>query len=383
MSKKTIHFVYAFGPKKSSPNAIGNELTLRLLEDYQVIQYQWDSKEPIVPQPGDILLGHPHPDPNTCFRKSVRNRDFSRKIMMCPYCHGNPSYSAFQDSVIRDCDLYLAITGTYWFHSMGRSLYRDWIPKTRQLELAVNRKYFPKVKLRFNPSGERRFVYIGSKGFHKNTDYLAEIAGANPGLLFSWIGGDRSNEISGFNGFGYVDFQTNDGQELIAKHDFLITVGNSDPNPTTILEAMSWGLIPICTPQSGYYNVPGIINVPLDNVGEASRILWRVNLLQESRLLEMQAFNSQALDDLYNYDKFASQVVEAIESTESPRISSNPLRRALLLYYANTAYYPGSPLMELAARPGTSLRRIPSLYIAIRFLHRKIRALVDARIREK
>jgi hypothetical protein len=302
---------------------------------------------------------------------------------MCPYCHGNPSYSAFQDSVIRDCDLYLAITGAYWFHSMSRSLYRDWIPKTRQLELAVNRKYFPKVKLRFNPLGERRFVYIGSKGFHKNTDYLAEIACTNPGLSFSWIGGDRSSEISGFNGFGYVDFQTSSGQESIAKHDFLLTVGDSDPNPTTILEAMSWGLIPICTPQSGYYKMPGIINVPLDNVGEASKILEWVNMLQEDRLLEMQAINSQALDDLYNYDKFASQVVKAIESIESPRISSNPLRRALLLYYANTAYYPGSPLMELAARPGASLRRIPSLYIAIRFFHRKIRALLDARISEK
>jgi hypothetical protein len=380
MSKKTIHFVYAFGPNRSSPNAIGNELTLRLAEGYQVIQHQWDAREPIEPRPGDILLGHPHPDPKTCFRKSVHNRNFSRKIMLCPYSHGNPSFSAFQDSSIRNCDLYLAITGDYWFESMSSSLFRDWIPKTRQLELAVNRDHFPKVKFHFNPAGERKFVYIGSQGFHKNTGYLAEIAHANPGMSFSWIGGDGSSEISGFNGYGSVNFQSSSGQELIAKHDFLLTVGDSDPNPTTILEAMAWGLIPICTPQSGYFDVPGIINVPLGNVEEASRILRWANTLEEEKLVEMQAINSRALDDRYNYDTFSAQVVEAIESTESPRIRSNPFRRALLSYYANTAYYPGSPLMELAARPGAALRRIPSLYKAIRFVHRKIRAMLDAHI---
>jgi hypothetical protein len=156
-------------------------------------------------------------------------------------------------------------------------------------------------------------------------------------------------------------------------------VGNSDPNPATILEAMSWGLIPICTPQSGYHKMPGIINVSLNNVVEASKILWQANMLQEERLLELQAINFQALVDSYNYDRFASQVMDAIESIESPRIPSNPFRRALLSYYATTAYYTGSPLMELAARPGAPLRRFPALYFVIRFTHRKIRAFLNAR----
>lgn len=302
--------------------------------------------------------------------------------MICPFSHGIPSYSAFQDSVIRNCDLYLAITGAYWFQSMDRSLYRDWIPKTRHLDLAVNRAHFPNLKYRFNPAGQRRFVYIGSKGFHKNTGYLAEIASVNPGLSFSWIGGDPSSEISGFEGLGYVDFQTSDGCKLIAKHDFLLTVGDSDPNPTTILEAMSWGLIPICTPQSGYYQVPGIINVPLKNVAEASRILRWTNTLEEGKLLEMQSINFKALDDRYNYDRLAAQVIEAIESNESPRIASHSLRRAALLYFALTAYYPGSPLVELAARTDAPLRRYPLLYRTLRFMHRRVSTLLDAHYRE-
>ena len=382
MNKKTVHFVYAFGPSKSCPNAIGNELTLRLSERYRVIKHQWDTEETIDPQPGDILLGHPNPNPKTCFRKSVSKHGWARKIMMCPFSQGNLSYSAFQDSVIRNCDLYLAITGAYWFHLMDRSLYRDWIPKTRHLDLAVNRGDFPKLKYRFNPAGHRKFVYIGSKGFHKNTGYLAEIAGVNQGLSLSWIGGDQSSEISGFNGLGYVDFQTSDGRELVGKHDFLLTVGDSDPNPTTILEAMSWGLIPICTPQSGYYQTPGIVNVPLKNEAEASRILRWANTVEEEEIFEMQSKNFKALDDWYNYDRFAAQVISAIESTESPRIAYHPLRRAALLYFALTSYYSGSPLVELAARPDAPLRRFPLLYRTLRFLHRRVRTLLDDHHRE-
>jgi len=261
---------------------------------------------------------------------------------------------------------------------MSQSLFKDWIPKTRQIDSAVNRADFPPLKTSFGLPGQRRFVYIGSAGFHKNIGYLFEIAAANPNLGISWIGGTGQERSPGLRSYGNVALHEDSGRQLVAEYDFLLTVGNSDSNPTTIVEAMSWGLIPICTPQSGYHQVPGIINVPLKDVAEASRILRWANTLEEERLLEMQSINFNALHDWYNYDRWADQVIEAIESNESPRIVSHPLRRAWLLYYATTAYYPGSPLVELAARPDAPLRRYPLLYRALRFMHRRVRALLDA-----
>jgi hypothetical protein len=110
---------------------------------------------------------------------------------------------------------------------------------------------------------------------------------------------------------------------------------------------LAWGLIPICTPE-------------------------------EEKLLEMQSINFRNLDDWYNYDRLAAQAIDAIESNESPRIVSHPLRRAALLYYALTAYYSGAPLVELATKVKAPLRRYPLLYRALRFMHRRVCALLDA-----
>jgi len=378
MKKKTIHFVYAFGPNKSCPNAIGNELTIRLSENYLVVQHQWDSQDIITPQRGDILLGHPHHNPKTVFRISVRDRRWARKIMICPFSHGDYSFSAFQDSVIRDCDLYMAITGSYWFDSIDKSLYVDWMPKMRHLDLAVNKADFPWIKLQFNPPGKRKLIYIGHLGKYKNTRYLSEIAIANPEIDFFWAGPGDSSGIPGVFAYGYVDFQSESGRALIKNHDFLVTVGNSDSNPTTILEAMSWGIIPICTPQSGYLNNPGMINIPLNNVDEASKIIKWANEIHEGELIKMQLINSRMIDEHFNWDRFADDVMRELQSTEAPMIKSHPIRRLFLRYYASVSLDDDSTFLVRAIR---FLRSYRYLYMIIRALHRKIRSLVDSKVR--
>ena len=44
----------------------------------------------------------------------------------------------------------------------------------------------------------------------------------------------------------------------------MITLGSADANPTTILEAMAWGLIPVCSVQSGYEGFSSIRNISID-----------------------------------------------------------------------------------------------------------------------
>ncbi|MFN3979841.1 MAG: glycosyltransferase, partial [Caldilinea sp.] len=89
-------------------------------------------------------------------------------------------------------------------------------------------------------------------------------------------------------------------------------------NPTTVLEAMAWGLIPVCTPQSGYVGYPSIINVPLDDPEGAAIVLRRLQSLPDTELFQLQAANWRLLDEHFNWDRFASQVIDAIESTDSP-----------------------------------------------------------------
>ena len=109
---KRVHLVYPHGPRVSAPDSIGRHLGQRLAARYDVVLHDWDERGVIKPEPGDVLLGHPHPAPGTIFRRSARERGWSRVLMMAPYDH-DPRQVAFENPVIRDCDLFLAITGLY------------------------------------------------------------------------------------------------------------------------------------------------------------------------------------------------------------------------------------------------------------------------------
>jgi glycosyltransferase involved in cell wall biosynthesis len=313
---KTIHLVYHHGQRISHPDSLGRNIGRRLSKQYQVQQYDWNEFRCLQPGPNDVLLGHACHLPFTLFRRSCRQKGWKRVILMSPYCHGDPHQAAFNQQVIQRCDLYLAITGHYWFDDISNSLYSHWLPKMRHLDLAIDRADFPPIKTKFNESGQRRFLYIGKKAWYKNIGYLSEIACQLPQQKFAWIGQGR--DIPGVESLGYQDFTVRETRELVKSFDFLLTVGKADGNPTTILESMGWGLIPVCTPQSGYANQPGIFNIPLGDARKAAELLNTLQQLPEENLKDLQVSNWKLLDQHYNWERFTSQVISAIESTESP-----------------------------------------------------------------
>ncbi|MDF1514948.1 MAG: hypothetical protein P1S60_14150 [Anaerolineae bacterium] len=339
-----IHLVYPSGPRISTPDAIGRNLALQLRErfSYEVILHKWSSAEIILPNAGDVLIGHPHPYPKTCFRLSLRQPGWKRILALGPYNHGDGVQVAFYESFIRRCNLYLAITGNYWFDSISRSPFAHWRPKMRHLDLAVDRNDFPILKHKFNPPGQRQFVYIGHSGWTKNPRFLEKIAQRMPNVHFSWIGAARRRHLAGFHHFGYQDFSTTAAKQLISTFDFMITTSKSDANPTTILEAMAWGLIPVSTPQSGYIGYPGIRNIPLEIV-KTVEILQELQHIPDTALREMQLENWQALDMHFNWDHFTQQIVNAIESNANPSIPSLPFHRWLMIHYL-ILISPHSPL---------------------------------------
>lgn len=325
---KTVHFIYPHKSSISCPDAIGRKVAERLSRKYRVIQYDWHETGIIRPGANDVLLGHAHPWPLTIFRRSCRQPGWRRIIAMSPF---NTSLwqCGFLDFILKKCDLFLAITGRYWFESGRRSAFAHWYPKMVHLDLAVDRQDFPVVKSKFNEPGHRRLVYIGHTLWFKNTSYLSEIARAIPNTQISWIGDNSRRTIPGLTPLGYQDFSTEKARRVVAEHDFMITVGKADANPTTILEAMAWGLIPVCTPQSGYIGYPGIVNIPLGNVAGAVKILRYLQECTEEELMKIQAANWEALDGHFNWDRFSAQVIDAVESTASPSLGSEPLGRLI------------------------------------------------------
>jgi glycosyltransferase involved in cell wall biosynthesis len=350
----TVHLVYPHGSSISTPDAIGRKVGERLERRYRVIYHDWSARYQIEPRPDEALVGHPHPVPGTVFRRSSRARDWGRVVMLAPFVD-DPVQVAFEDAIIGHCDLFLAVTGPYWYSRIGRSTWSHWEPKMVHVNLAIDRTDFPQLKTRFNPQGERRFVYIGHLGHYKNTPYLGEIARRSPGVEFAWIGPGRRG-LRGVAALGQQDFSTAAARGLVAGFDFLITVGRADANPTTILEAMAWGLIPVCTPHSGYQGVSGIVNVPLDDLAGAASAIRELQEMSDSDLRRIQQTNWDTLDRDFTWDRFAAQVVGAIESIDAPALGPQSRLGRLRLTWAATTSRQTSPVRYLPQLARARLR---------------------------
>ncbi|MEY8877810.1 MAG: hypothetical protein AB9M60_14970 [Leptothrix sp. (in: b-proteobacteria)] len=333
----TVHFIYPRDASRhSSPWCIGNELGERLERDYRVQQYNWRDRVTIRPEPGDVLLGHPHWSQRAVYARSVRQPGFARRIILAPYV-GDLRQVALHDRVIDQSDLFMAITGRYWFDRIESSAMARWRPKMRHVDLAVNRSHFPTLERCFNPPGQRRFAYIGHTARNKNTPYLTQIAATGAHADISWIGRGRK-AIAGLTPLGFQNFSTAAGREVLGGFDFTITVGDHDCNPTTILESLSWGLIPICTAQSGYLDTPGIVNVPLGDAEAASRVLAHLQQCPESELMQLRDDGERMLREQFHWDRVYAQIRAAIDGSDSPRLAQRSLSERLQMWAYNLVH---------------------------------------------
>ena len=309
-----IHIVYPHLNKTSTPNVIGFKLIKYLSTLSEVRAYNWDSFSTIIPKNGDILIGHVSPAPFTIMRRALKQAGWHKKIILQPF-NEDIKQIGFLDEFIDECDVYLAITGKYWFERVEKSPFSKWLPKMIHLDLAVDPNHFPFIKNKFNAIGSRKFVYIGNDYHYKNLDYLEKIFEEVPNIEIHTIGKVKSS--SKFINHGFLDFNKQENKVLLTNFDFMITVGSADANPTTILESMSWGLIPICTPTSGYHNVPGIVNVPLNNLKSSVEIIKSLNEMPIDKLLSLQTHGRKMLEKNYSWENFFKVVKTQIENVDT------------------------------------------------------------------
>ncbi|WP_126172652.1 glycosyltransferase family 1 protein [Altericroceibacterium xinjiangense] len=321
-----IHLIYPHRARDAAPDVIGHTLLTELGRDWPVTTHDFDRTYTIRPEPGDVLIGHAHAVSRTVFRRSLQEPGWSRRILLQPY-NTDWQQVGFLDDVVDHCDLFLAITGRYWFEHPSAET-RRWMPKMVHLDLAVNRARFPRLRETAAPKGARKFLYIGNDHPGKNLQYLDRIAGEWSGGTIDWAG--RGKPLRNVRSLGFVDFSSEAGRRLIAQYDFMITVGRADANPTSVLEAMSWGLTPVCTPTSGYVGEPSIVNVPTDDVRGACKVLDDLQFAEESEAIVARRRLADArLTEHYNWERFVGQVREAIRSDASPAIARRETPRTV------------------------------------------------------
>lgn len=329
----TVHFIYNKGPRLKTPERILYEIAERLGRRYRLETYDMSEPGVVCPQPGDVLIGHPtRYYPSSLFNRSFDQSGWARRIVFCPFSHAMPRDAAAIDSLVEHADLYLALCGPYWIDTMGHSLLSHWGYKTMRCGLGVNQTDYPRIKNKMNPPGKRRFLYIGNAGPMKGVRYFYDLAKANANIEFGWIGwiGDQQRPwgtlrceygpterclLSGaVKVHGGADWRKD--TSIVTGYDFLLTCGRSDSNPTTILESVAWGLIPVATPQCGYYPSDWMATIPLDDIAGASKILARLNSAPETELEAMRAAGRRAINEEHTWDNIADQVIACIEAPQ-------------------------------------------------------------------
>lgn len=341
----TVHLVYVNEPSIDTTNAIAREVSKRLANHFRIVVCHPNDPVVIQPRQGDVLIGHPNRYGDCAFRRAFEQPGWAKRIVFAPFSHGLLADAAAIDDLVCEADLYLAITGSYWFDSVESTLVSHWRYKMMRCDLGVNREHYPRIKRHFNPAGQRRFLYIGNADPMKGGDYLMQLANANPDIDFGWIRASDSRDCLGSvvepqtRGLSrrmlgsklvphYADWHLPGGMLLAAGYDFILNCGRSDAMPCEVLEGASWGLLPVTTPECGFAADDWMSHVPLGDVAAASRVLRALNECPEEALLARQAAGFRQLETRYHWDHVARQVREAIEAP-IPAAPDDPAWRAM------------------------------------------------------
>lgn len=305
----TLHLVYPTNEeKKSSPWSIGNNLSQALQKNFTVVVHDWSADYAIDPGPNDVLIGHPHPERKTVFRKSFGG-SWARRYVICPFTT-NPQQMYFVEPYVRQADAFFAICGPVWAGKLATSSYSHLRSRFIHLDMAINSEDWAPLEKVFNSPGNRKFAFIGSSLALKGTPFLEHLAARRSKNEIGWIGAS-SWVKSNAECVGFLDLNSESGRESLSHFDFVISPGRSDANPTVLLEAMSLGLIPICTKESGYDDPAHFYSLRYGKVSEAKILLDDLQSLATEELVQRQNQNFTFVKT-YSWDRFTSTVCDKI-----------------------------------------------------------------------
>jgi len=120
--------------------------------------------------------------------------------------------------------------------------------------------------------------------------------------------------------YGWLDLSKKKSLNIISKYDFLIHTSSFDANPSTVLEGMSWGLIPIITKECGYVGLNKKCYIPLNNISAAIKKMNYLQNIDEKKLKKIQLINLFLLKKKYNWNIFKIKIKKIVNAKKKEKI---------------------------------------------------------------
>lgn len=293
-----------------APGSITMRLSSYLRRRHPIRLYSLEETGHIAWKTNDIILGHPHPAPDTIIQHAFSSSvPCKHKALIFPIHHALPEINKFALPLLDQADQVFGIMGPYWKDTLSQSCFAPWEHKITSLDMAVDGIEYPYLKKKFNPPGQRGYFYIGSSSDRpeKGCDILEKTMAKLSRFPSGWIGGGR--ELSSIKRMAtYASLTPAFVASLANQFDFFINTSISDANPTTILEAMAWGFPVACTPGSGYHNVPAITTLSSTDIQHNANILLDLQFAPEERLQEISREGRRLIETHYSWERFCSTV---------------------------------------------------------------------------
>lgn len=291
-----------------APLCITYQVARRLSRRYRVKLYDLRERLRIVPEKGDILLGHAWPDPKSALTRALEDDRFARRYLFSPYNH-DPAQVAWLDPVLARCDRFFAVCGQFWIDSFEASPLARYREKVVRLEMGIDCTDYPVVKRSFNPPGSRRFFYVGRAGREKGIDLLEELAATIPGFQGGYI--SLGGEIKGWKKISEpTDLTPELMTRIAAEYDVFLNMSRADAQVTTVLEAMSWGFPVACTPESGYSQEPNLFYLSLEDRGGNRLLIEKLQAMPEAELAGIARLNRQRVESHFTWERFVTTLEE-------------------------------------------------------------------------
>ncbi|MHC4572551.1 MAG: glycosyltransferase [Planctomycetota bacterium] len=321
-NKPTVHFAYSGDPYDDNairaPRTITNRLFRFLQRHANVKYYDWaDKTTPVDVGPKDIVLGHPNPQKGTVIRR-LFERQCAGKYLIWPFHTRLPEINRYAKDVAETADRLFVISGPYWIETIDQTEYASWKEKIIRLDNAIDSKAFPLLKTNFNPPGRRGLFVFGRTGPEKGTKQLFELlCKTNCPVL---VAGDYSRgdlqiveNRPDTHILGQIDWRNAQTTTFIlSKCDFFVNMSVSDASPTTLLESIALGLIPITTPECGY-DYDSFLFLSLSQERENLEVLRESQQLSDAELKKLQAENRRIIEREHTWEKFCQTVWQNIK----------------------------------------------------------------------
>ena len=326
-----IHFGYFGNPLNDgatvAPETIANKV-YRYLEARAEVQYYnfMDFTTPPKVAPDDIILGHPSNRPGLFIERYFKEKCKARYLIW-PLSTRLPEINRFSIKYAKQADKLFVISGPYWIDTLDKTEYAFMAPKIIRLDnsMALEQDVWQMRKDKFNAKGHRGLLAIGRSGPDKGTPQLFSFLNKVSGLVMvagsDYTGEDlniiknRPNTVI----LGRIDWKDAQVREKILNQcDFFVEMAVSDPSPTTLLESMSLGLIPIITKQCGY-EYDSLLPFKILDGSNQSDNDFNLNSLSvaqnmdEADLKSLQNKNRKLIEKNHTWDKFCSIIWENIQ----------------------------------------------------------------------